>query len=465
MRHLPYPPLMKGRLPLLGHVLRFQKNRGALLRKGYETHGPVFAIQLLNKKAVVLASPELHRAFFMRTDKGLNISKPYTFLKPVVGEVMFVAGQEQYDRERPVFYEPFKRDKMKRYLPIMQTEIQRWIDSMPPEGTFEVGQVMRTLTQQIAAATFMGEEFRQSMGTEFWKQYTFLSLALDPILPPNLPLPKFIRRDQARKKMLQMLRPMIRERLKDPEAYDDLLQDLINKAYGIGAGSEEYILNLVIGLMFAGHETTAGQAAWTLIQLLQHPEAKQKVRKEAETLIGISELEMAHLQQLLYTQWAVAESGRMHPSADIMIRMAEEDMEIGGYQIRKGNLVMVSPGLSHYLESSFPDPERYDPERHNPQGAFGKLPAYTLIGFGGGRHLCAGQSFAVQEMTLIAALLLQQLEMTLLNPDPQVVSTGGSNWLSPTKVSYRKRPKTEPKNRTEEFSARSVPSGCPYHSA
>jgi sterol 14-demethylase len=456
------PPMLRGRLPLLGHVLSFQKDRASLLRKGYEQHGPIFSIQLFNKKAVVLASPTLHRAFFMQTDKSLSISKPYTFLKPVVGEVMFVAGPEQYNRERPVFYEPFKRDKMKRYLPIMQAEIQKWLDNLDDAGKFEVGKAMRHLTQQIAAATFMGLEFQHSVGQEFWDQYEYLSLALDPILPPKLPLPKFRRRDRARQKMGEILKPVIQKRLEQPEAYDDLLQDLINKAYALDLGSEEYILNLIIGLMFAGHETTAGQAAWTVIQLLQHPDYRQKVQTEVDrNLPWDREFVAQDLQALPHTQWAVDESGRMHPSADVLFRTVEEDLELEGYHIPAGQLLIVSPGLSQMLGDIFPEPERYDPERHDPANyPKGKLPSYQLIGFGGGRHLCAGKSFAIQEMMLIAAMLLQQLEMELLPPEPKAVATGGSNWLSPAWVRYRKR--EQPKTQAE---ASEKQAECPHHQA
>ncbi|MEZ4849810.1 MAG: cytochrome P450 [Bacteroidia bacterium] len=437
------PPLASGNIPLIGHALSFAKNRKRLIQRGFKQHGTMFTLRLGRKNLIVLVGPEHHRTFFMQTDKSLNIGKPYAFLKPIVGEVMFVAGPETYNKQRLVFYEPFKRDKMKRYLSSMQMEIQRWLDQLGEEGKIEIGAEMRYLTQQVAARTFMGEDFARSVGDEFWEQYLIISKALDPLLPPHLPLPKFIRRDKARKKMLEILHPIVSKRIAHPDQYDDFLQDLINKSSETGIEGEEFILNLIIGMMFAGHETTAGQAAWTIIQLLQHPQYFENVKTEVENLPWKEPLEQIHLGQINHINWAASESGRMHPSADIMMRLVEKPIEIEGFHIPPGDLLMVSPSISHYDPNVFPNPDQFDPYRFQRHPEKPKMHPYAIIGFGGGRHLCAGMNFALQEISLITALLVQQFELTLAEGTPQNIAEDSRNGPVPTYIHYRRKTKPE----------------------
>ncbi|HEX2899511.1 MAG TPA: cytochrome P450, partial [Bacteroidia bacterium] len=127
---LPSPPMLSKRLPLLGHALEFYRDRGKLLQRGHASLGKIFSIQLANNKAVVLIGPELATLFFKETDKALDMSKPYQFLKPILGNVAFVASHETYMNQRPMLYEPFQREKMARYLEIMDETVRRWVDHL-----------------------------------------------------------------------------------------------------------------------------------------------------------------------------------------------------------------------------------------------------------------------------------------------------------------------------------------------
>src|SRR5690606_1436145 len=168
----------------------------------------------------------------------------------------------------------FRREKMAHYLTIMERETQKWLDSLGESGRFDVSETMGWLTQNVAGSALMGDRFQAEVGREFWDLYADLGRALDPILPPNLPLPKFWRRDKARARMNELIQPILAERRANPDLYDDFLQDFVNARYADTDEpvEDEVLLNLMLALMFAGHETTAGQAAWNVILLLQHPD-------------------------------------------------------------------------------------------------------------------------------------------------------------------------------------------------
>ena len=441
----PTPPLVSGALPGLGHALEFRSDRTALIRRGFEEHGNTFAIKLANQNVAILIGPENQRTFFMETDKALSIQEPYHFLTATFGEVLFLAPHEIYLDQRPVVLEAFRREKMLHYADVMQEVVQAWLNGLGESGEIELVSEITHLVQEVAGNCFLGREVHRQLGREFWDLYIDLSKALDPLLPPNLPLPKFIRRDRAKARMHSILEPVIAERRQHPERYDDFLQDLVNKRYPDGRLAEqELIVNLLLALMFAGHETTAGQTAWTLILLLQNPDYLRLVQQEIQQVapygVHIDPRRMTQLDQI---GWAVREVERMRPSVDMLMRTVKQDVEVGAYVIPQGWLAQVAQDVAHNLPALFDDPETFDPLRYASGRAEDKQDRFALIGFGGGTHKCTGMNFANMEMTVITALLFQQFDLELVTRHPQVQRGLGASRPSQTCVRYRRKPQSE----------------------
>lgn len=435
------PPVLSGGKPLLGHLLEFRKNRRDLFERGFREHGPVFTIKLGPQPVAVLIGPDAQEVFFTETDKRLNISTPYKFLEAALGKVLFIAPHEEYLRQRPLILPAFGRQKMARYVQVMQREVQKWLDGLGAEGEVELTAEINRLVQEVAGYALLGDSFQKEVGPEFWALYEKISLSLDPVLPPHWPLPKFIRRDRAREEMKGILQPIIEERRRNPEAYEDFLQDFVNSSYEDGSPVEdELLLNLVMGLMFAGHETTAGQAAWTIIQLLQHPEYLKLVQAEIEEFVPPgTEIDGRVMRNLQYTRWAVQETERTRPSADMLYRDVDEPIEAGGYVIPAGWKVQVASEVAHRLPELWEEPEKFDPLRYAPERQEDKQHRFSLIGFGGGGHKCLGMNFAINEMVIIATLLFQQYEVELLTPEPGILRGNGANRPMETWIRYCRR--------------------------
>jgi len=286
----------------------------------------------------------------------------------------------------------------------------------------------------------MGEEFQKAVGREFWDLYNVLGKSLELVIPPNWPTLKNLRREWAKRKMRRILEPVIAERRKNPGQYNDFLQDfLTTKAKSERLATDEEIFGLLRALMFASHETTAGQAAWTIIEILRHPEFEAKLRGELEAMLEPgAEIDGSSLRSLEHVYWAVREIERLHPSADVLMRVAEEDVEVCGYRIPKGWMVMVVSSVAHRLPYVFSDPENFDPLRFAPDRAEDRKHRFAMIGFGGGVHKCAGMNFANNEMMNITAMLFSQFELELRTPDPSLDYGLGAVRPSSTIVHYRR---------------------------
>ncbi len=455
------PPIVSGGKPVIGHLVEMMQNREGLFKRGYREHGDLFTIKLGPQPVVVVTGAEHNKQFYMETDKTLNMQDGYAFLKASIGEVLFTASPEAYYNQRPVLQELFRRERMVGYIQAMNIEVQRWLDSLGQSGEIDITAEMLRLTQYVAGRAFIGSRFNEELGEDFWQEYAAISASLDFVLPPNLPLPKFIRRDRAKKRIINRLMPIIEHRRKNIDQHDDLITILLKTPLKDGTFmKDEEIVTLFMGLIFAGHETTAGQAAWTIALLLRHPEYLERVQDEIKRTVAYgTPIDAATLSKLEHIYWAIDETTRLQPSADTQMRTVDTPIKLGEYEIPAGWRLMVSGATSHYLESAWSNPHEFDPMRYSPERAEGKNP-FAIIGFGGGIHKCTGMNFAKNEMAIITALLFQQFNVELITQDIRVVSGKGANHPSEVRVRYQRKPLRE--LTSEETIREAVAAGCPH---
>lgn len=442
----------------------FMGDRSVFFQRSFEKYGPIFSLQIGPKKMAVIAGAEAAETFFTKTDGDLRMDKAYGPLRAMFGEIAFTASPEVYNAQRHILHAPFKGGKMPGYVRVMQVEIQQWLDSLGTSGEIDLVESLAPVVQNVAAHAIMGEDFRKRMGREFWDLYEDLNKGLDMVFPPNWPLPKFRKRDRAKARMHEIIAPIIAERRTNSNQYDDMLQDFVEARYKDDSPvPDEIIIGLITALMFAGHETTVGQAAWTIVELLKHPDYLAKVQAEIDekTFPG-KPIDIGTMAQMQYVAWAVDETTRLHPSADMIMRAAETDIEVGDYRIPKGWMVLLGTEIGHRLPDTFDDAEAYDPLRYAPGREEQKQHKYTITGFGGGAHKCTGMNFANNEMLLITTMLLQQFELELLNPNPTRSYSVGANRPAGAVVRYkRKAQQAIP----AEVVAQAVAAGCPHITA
>jgi sterol 14alpha-demethylase len=456
-----HPPLLSGGLPVVGHLIELIRDREALFKRGYAECGGVFALKVGPQYIAVITGAEHNRQLYTQTDKALNMQEGYAFLKQAFGEVLFIASTESYYNQRPVIQEVFRRERMIGYIRAMNVEVQRWLDSLGEAGEIDLTQAMLRLTQYVAGNALIGPNFRDELDDEFWKQYEFISQSLDPILSPTLPLPKFRRRDRANRYIKGVLSGLIDKRRQHPDQYDDLISDLLKTPLKDGTTMpDDLIASMFMGLIFAGHETTAGQAAWLLALLLQHPDYLALVKSEIRDHVAYgASIDAAVLSQLKHIDWAVDETTRLRPSADTQLRTVTEPITMGGYTVPAGWRMMVSAATSHMLPDVFSNPERFDPLRYAPERGEGKNP-FAIVGFGGGVHKCTGMNFAKNEMAIITALFFQQFDAQLLSTDIRVLTGNGANHPSEVRVRYKRKPLSE---LTDAATIReAAAAGCPH---
>ena len=461
----PGLPLVEGGAPLLGHLLQFFRDPVSVLSRGYRSRGRLFALNFMGQRMNVMLGPEHNRFFFEETDKLLSIreSMPF-FFKMFSPEFYSFADMEEYLRQRAIIMPRFKAASMKQYVPVMVEESLNLVDRLGVEGTFDLIPTLGPVVMDIAAHSFMGREFHEKLGHEFFELFRDFSGGMEFVLPLWLPTPKMIRSQRAKRRLHAILQSWIDKRRAAPLDPPDFFQTMIATTYPDGRPvPDEIIRHLILLLVWAGHETTAGQVSWALADLLQNPGYQAVVRDEITTQLGGGDGQGLGWQQAIAMEkmdLALRETERLHPVAYLLSRKAREDIEREGYLIRKGEFVLLAPSVSHRLEETFPEPDRYDPERFNPANPAARTESNTLIGFGGGVHRCAGVNFARMEMKVLLAILLQHYDMELVDP-VRPIAGAGTYWpAQPCRVRYRKR---RLDGSPPAAAAEPVAAGCPVH--
>lgn len=410
----PTPPMISG-WPVVGNMVEFMRDKMAMIERGYEEHGEVFGFRLAGQNMAMLLGPEHAETFFKLTDKELSMQESMSYLEPILGKVGILGGFDRYMQERKVIAPLLGGRYMREHVTAMVTETQHWMREAGASGEFDINDFCQHITMYVAARALLGENFREMLGDQFVKHFHTMAEGIDQVLPPDLPLPRFKRRDAARKQLDIMLGQLVDERRANPGQYDDFLQEIINAELEDGSQFDrQRLISLIILMIFAGFDTTSGHLAWGIVYLLEHPEFLEIVRAEVDAVYATTDtLELKHLREMPHLNYAMLEVERYRPAVQVLIRTVREDIEVGGYRIPAGWSVMISPEFAHKMERVFSNPDQFDPERFNDERCEHAKHPNSLTGFGGGLHKCWGMKFAYNEMATIIAMLLHHYDMSL----------------------------------------------------
>jgi sterol 14-demethylase len=241
---------------------------------------------------------------------------------------------------------------------------------------------------------------------------------------------------------------IMERRAAGPPSADDE-RDLLDVLMSISNedGSPRFLADEVTGMfismMFAGHHTSSGTAAWTLIELLKHPDVLAGVVEELDKLYADgSDVSFGALREIPLLEGAVKEALRLHPPLILLLRVARGDFEVCGYRIAKGDFVGATPAVSNRIPEDFPEPDEFRPQRYAEPRQEDLVNRWTWIPFGAGRHRCVGSAFAMMQIKAIFSVLLRDYEFELAQ-SPESYRNDHSKMVvqlaQPCVVRYRRR--------------------------
>ena len=433
----------------LGHIDEISTDPIDLFWRVRSEHGDAGAFRIADRDVVLVSGAENNEAFFRAPEESLDQAAAYPFMTPIFGEgVVFDASPER--RSEMLHNQALRGEHMRSHAETIPREVERMIAEWGDEGEIDLLEFFSELTIYTSSACLIGRRFRDQLDGRFAKLYHDLERGTDPhaYIDPRADIESFRKRDAAREGLVELVQEIMDERIANPpqdKADRDLLDVLVSikDDDGVHRFSADEVTGIFISMMFAGHHTTSGTSAWVLIDLLRNPAYMQEVLDELEEIYGDgADYSFRALRQIPKLENAMKESLRLHPPLIVLMRVAQEDIQIGDTLVKKGQTVAASPAVSNRLPEDFPDADTYDPNRYADGREEDIANRWTWIPFGAGRHRCVGAAFAQMQIKAIFSILLRNYTFELTQ-DPDSYRNDHSKMVvqlaQPCTVRYKRR--------------------------
>ncbi len=414
-QRLKLPPRVSGATAEGGHMPEFERDYCAFITRAHQECGELAEFDFGGQPTILMSGPPAQEVFFRTPDEIFSQAQAYQVMVPVFGPgVIFDATPERCKTQLKIQVDALRYQNMKQYAGVIAREVEEWIADWGDEGEVEILHAFHELTMHTSTHCLLGEEFRHSMTEEFFSLYKDLQAGVQAIAfaDPYMQQPVFAARDAARARLEEIVSELVAKRRAAGDSYGDALETFMTGTYTDGthlSGTE--LTGLIIATMFAGHHTSSGAGAETLLEIARHPEYAAELRAEVDDIYRDGdELSHAALREIPLLEKFVDEVLRLHPPLVILMRKVMEDTEYNGHLIEAGKTVAVSIYESHIDPEYFPDPHTFDPHRNEPEQPFAYIP------FGGGRHKCAGSAFALLQLKAIFSALLRRYDFELVGP-------------------------------------------------
>lgn len=423
MAALQQAPQVSGGAAEHGHLEELRTDPIGLMHRVRAECGDVGRFRLADRSVVLLSGAKANEFFFRAADEELDQGEAYPFMKPIFGEgVVFDASPER--RKEMLHNQALRGEQMKGHAAIIAAEVDRMVASWGEEGEIDLLDWFAELTIYTSSACLIGRKFREELDGRFAALYHDLERGTDPLayVDAYAPIESFRRRDAARAELVELVQEIMSRRRAGPKpAKDDrdMLDVLMSVKDEDGAHrfSADEITGVFISMMFAGHHTSSGTAAWTLIELLRHPDVLSGVVAELDELYADgSEVSFQALREIPKLESSIKEALRLHPPLILLLRVAKEEFDAEGYRIDPGDLVGATPAVSNRIPEDFPEPDAFRPERYARPRQEDLVNRWTWIPFGAGRHRCVGANFAMVQLKAIFSVLLRDYEFELAQP-------------------------------------------------
>jgi cytochrome P450 len=404
--------LSQSKADYLGHVEELKQRFGDVVmsqvvhEKIFDIHHPDMIRQLLVDNADA----------FIRWERGIEV------FSKIHGQSVLVTEGEKWKRQRRMLQPGFSTKRMGGYCALMATAMQDALNALEQSEVvnLEFNHWVHQLTMDVIFQTLFSCTDTPRRDQAIAAVATLSQVGMQEMFSPmNAPdwMPHKAGKRRAKKMLDNLIRSHIQRRRAQSPAENAQANDVlamllsVRDEQGDSSGlSDEEIRDQCMTIFLAGHETTAIALSWW---------AGLMAQAEVDVALKGQPIRYEDVAGLRYLNWSLKEALRLYPPASALIsRRILREVTLGDWHIPKSAMVRVTPWLVHRDARWFADPTRFMPERFNEDTP---LPnRNSFIPFGTGPRVCIGSHFALTEMTLIAANLLQNFSFrSAIVPKPK----------------------------------------------
>jgi len=401
----------------LNHANNILKNPLPFHAHNFKNLGDIFRLKVgFGKSVIFCRDAGLLQHVLQKNQK--NYTKSYIQTKDLaryVGKGLLTAEGEHWQKQRKLIQPAFHKSQLVLLLNTVQQTILDELKNIKTVKPIDVFPIFNDLAFQtvvksifniavseedIASLQHTTEATQQMLVQELRQPFLVWWFYLSGKTKKHLDLTQNSR---------TILRRLVEERKLSNTKHDDLLDMLLNARYEDGSEmSESQLVDEILILFAAGHETTSNALTFTTELLARNPEAQLKILEEISKIKSESDDIMHWIKNATYTKLVIEESMRLYPPAYFIDRVNSEEDTFDGMVLPKGSTLLFSVYEIHRHPVFWKNPEDFIPERFLDENIkFSK----NYYPFGAGPRMCIGNNFAMYEMILAIIALVEQFEI------------------------------------------------------
>jgi cytochrome P450 len=410
--------------PIIGVLPMLRSNALPFLEKATAEYGDFFPLRVFMSDSYLLNHPAHVEHVLQSNYRNYRKSPMLEKLKPILGEGLFLSEGELWTQQRKLIAPSFHRQRVEAMgttmAEVLSEHVARWDRFAKTNEEFDLSEDMSFLALEVALRTMFGngmdpeeaKAFSEALivGNEVSAERVWNLTRLTEVLPTA----KNKAYNRAVQTLDRVVWRIIRERRDSGASKDDLLGVLIDArdSETNEAMDDQQLRDEVLSLLLSGHETTAVTLSWAFHFLAQYPACLERLRDEADTVLAGCVPGSSDLKHLEYTKRVVQEVARLRPSIWWFARVAINDDNICGQEIKAGTTVLISQFLIHHHPSIWHDPKVFNPDRFLPENV-ARRPKFAYLPFGAGPRVCLGSGFAMMEMQMALAMLMRRFDIEI----------------------------------------------------
>jgi len=413
----PKPP-GPNNFPVVGTTPYYSRDPFRFMSAVRDAYGDVATFDLGPQETYMVSSPKLVQQVL--------VAEPDRFRKPkfqsdamedLLGNGLLLSEGMFWQEMRQLAQPAFAPDRINELTEMMATRAERLVDGWSHGDVRDVEVEMATVTVEIIVDAMFGTELGPERTRIVQENLEPLGRRFEPdprraVVPDWLPTPENRQYHAAIETLEGFIDDIVAERTAEGLDGDDLLSILL-RARDDGQIDDKQVRDEAMTMLLAGHDTTALTLTYALYLLSENPEAERRLQEEIDDVIE-DKPGMGDIPQLEYTRWVLDEAMRLYPPVYTMFRQPTEDVELGGYAVPEGSLVMLPQWAIHRDPENFEDPETFRPERwESPSN-----PQFSYFPFGAGPRSCIGKRFSLVEATMVLATIADQWTLDRVDDGP-----------------------------------------------
>lgn len=399
----------------LRHSTNIVKNPLPFHHKNFEEKGDTFRLNIGLARSVIFSRDAgLLEYVLQKNQKNYIKSEIQTKdLAKYVGKGLLTSDGDHWRKQRKLIQPAFHKKQLANLLESIREAILTEFNKIKTNSKIDVFPVFNDLAFQTVVKSL----FSSAVNQEEINRLQFITESAQKMLVRELRQPylrwwfkasgkldKYLRLTAESREILKRI---VNERRESQEQYGDLLDMLLEAKYDDGSiMDDEQLIDEILILFVAGHETTSNALSFIAQLLALHPEWQQRLYEESQENMGSDLMHLVTRSPL--TQQVIEEGMRLYPPAYFIDRVNVEDDQFKGMKFKAGSNLLFSLYEIHRHPSLWKEPDEFMPQRFEEAG---KKYSSQYFPFGAGPRKCIGNNFAMFEMIIAIAELISRYQI------------------------------------------------------